>query len=300
VLVLQPGSPSGQSNFDVLARELVARVDGLQVWTVDRRSNAFEDPAGFETGNPDAALAYYGGLAPIAGATFAPVADAAAPFVREWGAAVALDDIRKVVLDAADHGRRRVLLGGHSEGAVLAMAYAVWDFDGHPGYKDVEGFVFIDGALLDAFAAYLRGSLAAPMHTVTRARDVQRRLDAQSPFGSTSGITGVPAWVTGILPELGCQHALTAPDAPSTLQALAAAAGPGLLPPGVVPTDPVTNAGLMTFLFTKGRRRSTRASTRRPQASPTSAGPSSPSPGTAWSGTSRRRSRPTRSARWSR
>ena len=253
VLVLQPGSPSGQSNFGLLAPELVARVKGLQVWTVDRRSNAFEDPAGFQTGNPDIAGLYYAGVAPVGGKLFAPIEDAAAPYVHQWGAAVALDDIRKVVLSAGDHGKRRVLLGGHSEGGVLTMAYAVWDFDGHPGYKDVDGLVFIDGALLDAFRAYLQGSLAAPMRTVARARRVQATLNAQTPFGSTSGLAGLPAWVTGILPELGCQYALTAPDAPSTLVGLLDALGAGaLLPPGTLPPGEVTNAGYMTYLFTKG------------------------------------------------
>jgi acetyl esterase/lipase len=253
VLVLQPGSPSGQSNFDLLAPELVARVRGLQVWTVDRRSNAFEDPTGFESGDPDTAGLYYAGLTPIGGRTFAPVPDSEAPYVRRWGAEVALEDIRRVVLRARDHGRRRVLLGGHSTGAVLTMAYAVWDFHGRPGYKDVDGLVFIDGALLGAFDAYLRGTLAAPIHTVARAKEVQSTIDSTSPFGSVASNSGIPAWVTGILPELACQFALNAPDAPSTLQAVIDAVGAGgVLPPGTLPPGEVTNAGLMTYLFTQG------------------------------------------------
>jgi pimeloyl-ACP methyl ester carboxylesterase len=43
VLVLVPGFVSGSGDFTLIARELVKRVPGLQVWAVDRRSNAFED-----------------------------------------------------------------------------------------------------------------------------------------------------------------------------------------------------------------------------------------------------------------
>jgi hypothetical protein len=251
VLVLAPGSPSGQSNFDLIAPELVARVPGLQIWTVDRRSNAFEDPTGFETGNPETALGYYAGLSEVNGRSFHPRSDARSRFVRGWGAKVALDDLRTVVLRASDHGRRRVLLGGHSEGGVLTMAYAVWDFDGHPGYRDVDGLVFIDGALMGAFERLLRGTIGQPVHTVAAARRLKAKLARRTPFGSFSGFAEVPAYVTGLLPELGCQYALAEPNAPSTLQSLLSLAG-SLIPAGILPPDPVTNAGLMSYLFTHG------------------------------------------------
>ena len=59
VLILVAGSPSGQGNFDALAAQLVARVPGLAVWTLDRRENALEDVTGFLAGDADAALGYY-------------------------------------------------------------------------------------------------------------------------------------------------------------------------------------------------------------------------------------------------
>src|SRR4051794_15951196 len=43
VLVLVPGTSGGRGDFALGARELVAAVPGLAVWTVDRRSNQLED-----------------------------------------------------------------------------------------------------------------------------------------------------------------------------------------------------------------------------------------------------------------
>jgi pimeloyl-ACP methyl ester carboxylesterase len=43
-------------------------------------------------------------------------------------------------------------LGGHSWGATTALAYAAWDFNGHPGYRDLSGLVLLDGGVHDAFA----------------------------------------------------------------------------------------------------------------------------------------------------
>jgi hypothetical protein len=47
VLVLMPGTIGGAGDFTLVARDLVRRVDGLQVWAIDRRSNALEDTATF-------------------------------------------------------------------------------------------------------------------------------------------------------------------------------------------------------------------------------------------------------------
>ena len=47
VLVLMPGTPGGAGDFTLLARDLVKRVDDLQVWAIDRRSQALEDTSVF-------------------------------------------------------------------------------------------------------------------------------------------------------------------------------------------------------------------------------------------------------------
>ena len=62
-----------------------------------------------------------------------------------------LQDVRRVVLSARRQGKR-VILGGHSLGASMTVAYASWDFDGRPGYKDLDGLVLIDGGLLGSFS----------------------------------------------------------------------------------------------------------------------------------------------------
>src|SRR5919106_1928859 len=59
VLVLVPGFIGGAGGITPVAREIVRRVPGLQVWIVDRRENAFEDTSVFESGDPAAAQDYY-------------------------------------------------------------------------------------------------------------------------------------------------------------------------------------------------------------------------------------------------
>ena len=43
MLVLVPGTNGGRGDFTLTARELVKDVPGLEVWAVDRRSQALED-----------------------------------------------------------------------------------------------------------------------------------------------------------------------------------------------------------------------------------------------------------------
>ena len=59
VLVLVPGTFGGAGDFRLVARDIVKRVPGLQVWAWDRRTNALEDTSVFAKGNPDEAFAYY-------------------------------------------------------------------------------------------------------------------------------------------------------------------------------------------------------------------------------------------------
>ena len=57
---LVPGFVSGSGDFTLVARELVKRVPGLQVWAEDRRSNALEDTSMFQPGtSADEAYDYY-------------------------------------------------------------------------------------------------------------------------------------------------------------------------------------------------------------------------------------------------
>src|SRR4051812_33991983 len=55
VLVLEPGFSGGAGDFTLVAHDLVDRVKGLQVWALDRRSQALEDTSMFDKGLSGAA-----------------------------------------------------------------------------------------------------------------------------------------------------------------------------------------------------------------------------------------------------
>ena len=151
----------------------------------------------------------------MGGNLFEPVTDDEAGFVREWGAATAVGDIRNVVEEAGDGGRRCVILGGHSFGTLLTEAYLAWDFDGTPGYQGLSGIVLIDGGLLGAFDNLLPQAGYPEFENVEQAEARIAALQDESPFGSDGSIPGVPSWVPGVVPEVVCQYALKKPDAVS-------------------------------------------------------------------------------------
>ena len=239
VLVLMPGTAGGAGDFTLDARHLVKSVDGLQVWAIDRRSQAFEDTAVFEQADRgevsledmfDYYLGWLGGASPPRHFNFLNVNDY--PFTRDWGMEVALNDARAVVLKARDKGKRRVALGGHSLGASLTVAYAAWDFNGRPGFKDLDGLVLIDGGLLGSFDAF---TLAEAQQRITE-------LENSNPFLDLLGL-GFPE-LTGLFAEAGGLFAERAPTASATkLQAFP------LLPPQFNPPIPVTNRALFGHAF---------------------------------------------------
>ncbi len=220
VLILTPGSPGSQGNYARLAPWLVQRVPGLAVWAVDRRSNALEDISVFKRGDAMKSLDYYllGGR--VDGHTFKPVSERRAPYIRKWGADVALNDLHRVV-DVARRGGSRVILGGHSAGAVTVPVYAAWNFHGRPGYKDLAGMLQVDGAEFGAFDAYLKGTAYYPPYmTRSQAKRGLAKHDRQSEFGIAGAPLGVPLWTVGVLPEMACQFALSDPGGTSVLQSV--------------------------------------------------------------------------------
>jgi hypothetical protein len=223
VLVLVPGFFGGAGGITPVARDIAARVPGLQVWVVDRRENAFEDASGFVRGDARAAFDYYLGF------KYRRVAGADVPYVGDWGLKVALGDLRKVVLEARAGGRRQVILGGHSLGASTTVAYAAWDFGGRPGFKDIDGMVLIDGGL--------RGSFDTADEA--RARTILAEIESGEVFDDLVGL-GLPE-INGIFVELGAQLAHERPDEPSILQSFP------LLPDVFKPPVSVTNRALLGF-----------------------------------------------------
>jgi pimeloyl-ACP methyl ester carboxylesterase len=150
-------------------------------------------------------------------------------FAADWGLRVQLEDVRRVVR-LARRGGRRVVLGGHSLGASVAVAYASWDFAGRPGYKDLAGVVLIDGGL--------RGSFASADAAQAKRRLAEIR---KQPFLDLLGL-GLP-WVTGVLAETGAVLALKDPTAPSMAQPFQ------FLPAQFKPPIPATNRGLFGYAF---------------------------------------------------
>ena len=229
VLLLMPGYQGGAGDFTLVGREIVKRVPGLQVWALDRRSQSLEDTSMFATGLRRQATVqqvfdyYLGWIAnPQIQPHFQPIDQKQYGYAKQWGLTQALSDVRRVVLSARRQGKR-VILGGHSLGASMTVAYATWDFDGHPGYKDLDGLVLIDGGLL--------GTFSTPDFAKTK--KALRAMDEQGPFVDLFGL-GLP-WAAGIFAETGAVAALEEPTSPSVAQAFP------LLPAFLKPPFAVTN-----------------------------------------------------------
>jgi pimeloyl-ACP methyl ester carboxylesterase len=232
VLVLIPGTEGGAGDFTLDARYLTKHVRDLQVWAIDRRTQALEDTATFaaaEAGRipPQEAFDYY-----LNGGGFHFRGPNEDPYAREWGMATTLNDARAVVLRARAHGRRQVVLGGHSLGASLTVAYAAWDFNGRAGYKDLAGLVLIDGGLLGSFDAY----------DLAQAQQAVADLQSSDPFLDLLGV-GLPE-AAGLFAEVGGLFAEKASIASAqTLQSYP------LLPAEFNPPFPVTNRALFGHAF---------------------------------------------------
>jgi hypothetical protein len=224
VVVLMPGTNGGAGSLTAVARDIVRRVARTQVWIVDRREQAFEDTEVFERRDPDAALDYYLGF------KYRRVLGEDARFAAEWGLRVQLADLRRVVRRAS-RGGREVVLGGHSAGASMAVAYAAWDFAGRAGWRELDGLVLIDGGLLGTFN---EADLA-------RARSELADIRSGNVFLDLLGL-GVPE-IAGIFAQVGALFAYERPDAPATLQNFP------LLPDMFKPPVPVTNEAQFGYAF---------------------------------------------------
>ena len=234
VLVLSPGTSAGAGYFVPLAVAIVEADPSWQVWAVDRRENLLEDHsvlAEYAAGDatPQEVFDYY--LAwlndPSITTHFTPRTAEDAAFAREWGMAVAVDDLR-IVVEAAKEAGGEVVLGGHSLGGTITTAYASWDFDGTAGVDDLDGLVYIDGG-------------SRPDSAMAEA-DVQAELTSiatDTPFNDLVGL-GIP-WAAGVFNSLGAGAALHDPDAPNLAYAFP------LLPASLKPPVAPSNAGQYGF-----------------------------------------------------
>ncbi|MGH9016588.1 MAG: hypothetical protein ACRDY1_02455 [Acidimicrobiales bacterium] len=230
VLVLEPGTSAGAAYFVPLAKWIVAKAKGWQVWSVERRENLLEDQselALFKQGKATATqlFDYYLGYLkdPSISPHFHIIADATVAYAKQWGMNVAVQDLHTVITAAKRLGGK-VVLGGHSLGGSVVTAYATWNFHGHAGADELAGLVYIDG-----------GSGTTP-ETAATATQTLAALDAPSvsPWLAFGGITAPYA---GIFSSTGAAAALLDPNGPSLAEAS------GLLPAEIVPPVPVTNLG---------------------------------------------------------
>jgi pimeloyl-ACP methyl ester carboxylesterase len=233
VLVLVPGTSAGAAYFTPVALDIVDALDGWQVWSVDRRENLLEDHSTLEDrvagdATTQETFDYYLGWLgdDSVSAHFEPVGgvggdDAAVDFAREWGMAVAIDDLHAVVEEAAGLGGE-VVLGGHSLGGSITVAYATWDFAGRPGAEDLAGIALIDG-----------GSGAGLAPTVAEAQAELAELETGSAFNDIVGL-GLP-WAAGVFNSLGSTATVLEPDEPSI--GYASPLIPQNLKPPVAPTN---------------------------------------------------------------
>jgi pimeloyl-ACP methyl ester carboxylesterase len=232
VLVLEPGTSAGAAYFVPLARWIVSRSPGWQVWSVERRENLLEDQSELNLAKQHKISVtqmfnYYLGYLSDSSVTrhIHPAPDSAVPFARQWGLKVAVEDLHDVIGAARKLGGR-VVLGGHSLGGSVVTAYATWNFAGKPGADELSGLVYDDG-----------GS-SSPAISASAARAALQTLAKSTPWLAFSG---VPAPVLGLFSAVGSTAALVAPNALSSSQSFS------LTPSVLKPPVPATN--LATFGF---------------------------------------------------
>ncbi|MDH6485751.1 alpha/beta hydrolase [Streptomyces sp. SAI-127] len=232
VLVMVPGMFGAANDFRWAARDLVAAVPGVQVWAFDRREENLADRSGFRTADP---VAYY------LDGHYRTQDPAASAFAAGWGLTRTLEDLRAVVRTAA-RGGRRVVLGGHSWGATTAMAYAAWDFDGCPGYRDVAALVLVDGGVRGAFD----GTGEPVADSPEQVKERLAAIEGGAVFDMTLSAVGLGdrAESTQIWYQLAGWYAHRDPDGPSVLQPR--------MPDALRPPVPVTNAALLGTLVDAG------------------------------------------------
>jgi pimeloyl-ACP methyl ester carboxylesterase len=226
VLVLVPGTSAGAGYFLPLGEDLVEAAPDWQVWSVDRRENLLEDHSLVnerrrgEASTQEVFDHYLGWIADdTINEHFEPPTDEEVAFARDWGMAVAIEDLRVVVEEAASRGGR-VVLAGHSLGGNIAVAYATWDFDGTPGFEQLDGIGLIDGG-------------SGPVGEVAEIETGLAELETGTPFNDLLGV-GLP-WAPGVFNVLGATGVLLEPDEPSLAYEFALL--PATLKPPVQPTN---------------------------------------------------------------
>lgn len=226
ILVLIPGYMGGANSFDYIGRQLVSMaeadegVGSLEVWALDRRTNCLEDLTGMNAaeaaGDPGIAVDYYYHGLELSGNTFQGfLGESDVPFLSEFGLALLMDDIRKIVSEMLPDGadpKETVFVGGHSAGGGYASYYAGWDFDGNAATEEDAGFSNCAGLI------GLDGTVGARSGDFVEETEYTQRL-AEIRSGSASRLNllmGVTPEALALFEVIGMNADLF-PDAESTL-----------------------------------------------------------------------------------
>jgi pimeloyl-ACP methyl ester carboxylesterase len=230
VLVLEPGTSAAAAYFVPLAKWIVSKAPGWQVWAVERRESLLEDQSELNLAKEGKATAtqvydYYLGYLKDPSIThhFQTIPNSSVEFAKQWGMNVAVQDLHTVIGAAKKLGGK-VVLGGHSLGGSVVTAYATWDFGGHAGADELAGLVYIDGG---------SGNTTISADAATQTLQALEAPNA-SPWLAFGGIAAPYA---GIFNATGSLAALQYPNQPSLGQSS------GLLPADIVPPVRVTNLG---------------------------------------------------------
>ncbi len=146
------GHLGGRAYFVPLAKWIVSKAPGWQVWAVERRENLLEDQSEMNLAKEGKAsnarlFDYYLGFLANPSVTHhmsRAYLSLAPAYAKDWGMNVAVGDLHDVIAAALKLGGK-VVLGGHSLGGSVVTAYATWDFGGHAGADALAGLVYDDG-----------------------------------------------------------------------------------------------------------------------------------------------------------
>ncbi len=206
VMVIEPGTSGGGAYFVPLAKDLVERLPGWQIWAVERRENLLEDQSYLRKAKSGKATVeqvfhyYLGYLSESPGKPHIGVLpESAVPFAREWGMNVAVEDLHTVIESAKGLGGK-VVLAGHSLGGSVVTAYATWDFAGKVGAEGLAGLVYDDGG-------------SGP--TSVSKEVAEERLAKLSNGPPWLAFGGISAPYLGLFSSLGAMSTLQAPESAS-------------------------------------------------------------------------------------